>query len=121
MNQIVLSGTIEKPIEVKQSKKGNSFLVNVIKVARDNNPSIYDLINFMCVGENARMLENSYQGALIEISGVLQINNRKLKDGTWKREECVFANTVQLLDVSVNANLDDAPLPDGVAEDDLPF
>ena len=123
MNQIILSGTIVNPIKVNTSKKGNKFLKNTIKVIRENNPSSCDYIDFMCVGQNALMLENSYKGAMIEISGELQTSAFE-KEGKKFKTYTVFAKSVQLLDVSVNGDADiqeDLPIDDSVAEDDLPF
>ena len=124
MNQVILSGTVEKQIIMKKSKNGNTYMSNTIKVSRETNPSMCDYVDFICFGECAKMLENSYQGAMIEISGELQCNNYTDRNGNKCKSFSVRVNKLQLLDVAVNNDVDmdlDYGDDDVEAVDELPF
>ena len=93
---------------------------NIIAVSRERS-QIFDKIFFTAWGENAELLRNSKENAMVELTGWWKVENWVSKDGVEKRRDVLNVETINFL----NVELEDEPvveMPDiEISEDDLPF
>ena len=146
MNNIILIGNIVRPLDLKQSQGGKSYLNNCIAVTRTlpdaNGSKITDFINFTVFGGSANYLANyGAKGAKVCICGRLEINEFTAKDGTKKRDAVVMVERAELMEfkqereetpaqayqaqqpqqVIKEYDLPEAPSEYDIADEDLPF
>lgn len=118
MNNVIITGYIQKKSELKTSAKGSKYIKNILTVPSDKS-TFCEKIPFIAFKDNAVIIDKVKAGVTMEIKGKLH-NNFDSKAKT--NEVVVYVDEVILTDnIQDEEAFVDGDAPSENADDDLPF
>lgn len=131
-NQIIIDGEISNDPKFLEGSNYSLYAIKIKNIKEINNKEYKQYIPINCWGELAKGLSGSLKkGMQIRVEGELSIRNVKDKDGKWKEQSGVNANSIELLQTAGNGLPPDYNAPDDatpsmqaatqINDEDLPF
>lgn len=120
MNVITVVGRNVKDVEVLKGKNGKGYVKGSIAIDNPFKEAGVDFINYIAFGKTAEIIYKytGKKGEQLALSGRLEIDNYKDKNGNSKQWVQISVNNVTLLN---NKEVkDDEPVLN-ITADDLPF
>lgn len=129
MNKVILSGTIEKDIEIKKTKGGNSVSTITLKCFNDESKKSFLLMDCVFWNDKAETIEKvAKKGSYLEIEGRISKSSYKVDNQTvYKTEvivdrfELVGSYTPSLVEKTTEPRSYENDTVLSFEEDDLPF
>lgn len=108
MNNIIVTGRLTRPLDLKQTQGGTSYIQSNIAVPRDKkkgeDKAQTDFINFSIFGKSAEYLNNyADKGSKVLLMGRLEINCWQTQDGQQRRDPVIMVDKVEILEFKQEA------------------
>lgn len=123
INQITIQGNVTKEIDVKNSSDGNWFIVTMSIAYNEGKKVNTEWINFVSYFDvkwilksndrNSDLLAKINKGSGLVVSGKLEQNRWKDKDGNNRNKVNIMANDVVIMNNTSSSSNDN--------DDDIPF
>ena len=121
MNRVSVIGRIVREIKTESSTSGTTYLRNAIAVDRKGKKDEADFFDITAFGKTAEFIEKYFsKGRKIAISGHLQSNNYKDKEGKSHTSVAIIVDEVDFCDSKETNKTDNDFLNVSIPEE-LPF
>lgn len=121
MNRVEIIGRIVRDIKTESSTSGTTYLRNSIAVDRKGKKDETDFFEVTAFGKTAEFIEKYFsKGRKIAISGHLQSNNYKDKEGKSHTSVAIIADEVDFCDSKSEPKTDN-DLTNVKVDEELPF
>ena len=119
MNNIVLTGRLVRDHEFKEVGQ-TKVLNNCLAVKRDFKKNESDFVNITAFGKTAELINNyTSKGSQLLVTGRLQIDNYKDKDGNARTSAKVIVDRMEF--IGAKANKESDFLTEPVENEPIPF
>lgn len=121
MNRVEIIGRIVRDIKTESSTSGTTYLRNSIAVDRKGKKDEADFFEVTAFGKTAEFIEKYFsKGRKIAISGHLQSNNYKDKEGKSHTSVSIICDEVDFCDSKAEPKTD-SDLTNIKVDEELPF
>lgn len=122
MNRVDIIGRIVRDIKTESSTSGTTYLRNAIAVDRKGKKDEADFFDITAFGKTAEFIEKYFsKGRKIAISGHLQSNNYKDKEGKSHTSVAIIADEVDFCDSKAEQTTKSEGFLDVNVTEELPF
>jgi len=122
MNHVTVIGRIVREIKTESSTSGMTYLRNAIAVDRKGKKDEADFFDITAFGKTAEFIEKYFsKGRKIAISGHLQSNNYKDKEGKSHTSVAIIADEVDFCDSKAEQTTKSEGFLDVNVTEELPF
>lgn len=121
-NHVTVIGRIVRDIKTESSTSGTTYLRNAIAVDRKGKKDETDFFEVTAFGKTAEFIEKYFsKGRKIAISGHLQSNNYKDKEGKSHTSVAIIADEVDFCDSKAEQTTKSEGFLDVNVTEELPF